>query len=412
MIDKATELRIKAAAKIEDILEDQGVTLTRSGKDLVGLCPFHDDRTKGSFVVSPQKNMCSCYACGAVGLNPIDTLIRLRFQNLSEKEQYPAALRYIASLYNIPVDDQPAPEVDHKMPLTPPPPKLDRIMWTMDIVKPFLPYNDKNPLLKYMRSLPLTEGDRKRLEKAIQNYLVVTYPGGYHEGWTIWWIVDQFGNVRSGKMMKYKPDGHRDKATNSTWVHTLMARYFTDKNGVEHERERWKYDNHTNQPDLQCLFGQHLMEFFPNAIIRIVESEKTAVLCSAFTDMQQVIWMASGGLQMMSDEKLLTLLKKGRYVELFPDYDGYDEWARKINKSQALRPYIDGKRLVISPMVRELHQEADGPKADIADIMIRIVTTPAKSDDEKTYEMAMARLGTGENEQLKSLITNLKLRID
>ena len=44
----------------------EDVTLKRAGTNLKGLCPFHDDRTP-SFMVSPAKNICKCFACGEGG---------------------------------------------------------------------------------------------------------------------------------------------------------------------------------------------------------------------------------------------------------------------------------------------------------------------------------------------------------
>ena len=54
MIDEATKQRILDAAKIEEVVGDF-VTLRRRGVNLIGLCPFHNEKTP-SFTVSPAKN--------------------------------------------------------------------------------------------------------------------------------------------------------------------------------------------------------------------------------------------------------------------------------------------------------------------------------------------------------------------
>ena len=51
--------RIKESANIVDIVGDF-VKLSRKGKDYEGICPFHEDRHTGSFVVSPQIGRASC----------------------------------------------------------------------------------------------------------------------------------------------------------------------------------------------------------------------------------------------------------------------------------------------------------------------------------------------------------------
>lgn len=54
-----------AAAKIEEVVGDY-VTLHRRGANLIGLCPFHNEKT-GSFTVSPSKGIYKCFGCGKSG---------------------------------------------------------------------------------------------------------------------------------------------------------------------------------------------------------------------------------------------------------------------------------------------------------------------------------------------------------
>ena len=42
------------------------VNLTKKGKNYIGVCPFHDDHSP-SMSVSPEKQIFTCFSCGATG---------------------------------------------------------------------------------------------------------------------------------------------------------------------------------------------------------------------------------------------------------------------------------------------------------------------------------------------------------
>ena len=59
--------RLKAEVSLVGLVEASGVALEKRGADLVGRCPFHDDKTP-SFVVTPSRNLWRCFgACDAGG---------------------------------------------------------------------------------------------------------------------------------------------------------------------------------------------------------------------------------------------------------------------------------------------------------------------------------------------------------
>ena len=92
MIDQATIDRIFDTAKIEEVVGDY-VTLKRRGANLIGNCPFHNEKTP-SFSVSPAKNIYKCFGCGEGG-NPVNFIMKI--ENLS----YYEALKFIAKKYHI-----------------------------------------------------------------------------------------------------------------------------------------------------------------------------------------------------------------------------------------------------------------------------------------------------------------------
>ncbi len=96
MIPRKTIDQIFDAAKIEDVVQDF-VTLKRRGVNLIGLCPFHNEKTP-SFTVSPSRNIFKCFGCGKGG-NPVHFIME------HEHMTYPDALRYIARKYNIEVEE-------------------------------------------------------------------------------------------------------------------------------------------------------------------------------------------------------------------------------------------------------------------------------------------------------------------
>lgn len=64
------------------------VTLKRAGSGLVGLCPFHSEKTP-SFHVVPEKGFFHCFGCGAGG-DVISFIMRM------ENLEYPAAIEFLA----------------------------------------------------------------------------------------------------------------------------------------------------------------------------------------------------------------------------------------------------------------------------------------------------------------------------
>ena len=97
MIDKDTIDKIMEATNIVDVVSEF-VTLRKAGINYKGLCPFHDDKTP-SFMVSPTKGICHCFACGKGG-NAVNFLME------HEQISYPDALRWLAKKYNIEIQER------------------------------------------------------------------------------------------------------------------------------------------------------------------------------------------------------------------------------------------------------------------------------------------------------------------
>jgi DNA primase catalytic core len=60
--------RIKKEIPVQRLAEARGIKLQAQGKDLVGLCPFHEEKT-GSLHITPENNLWHCFGCNAGGDN-------------------------------------------------------------------------------------------------------------------------------------------------------------------------------------------------------------------------------------------------------------------------------------------------------------------------------------------------------
>lgn len=85
---------VKQRADIVDVVSEY-VVLRKRGKDYVGLCPFHDEKTP-SFSVSPSKQMYHCFGCSAGG-NAITFLKELG------KRSFTDVVLDLARRYQVPV---------------------------------------------------------------------------------------------------------------------------------------------------------------------------------------------------------------------------------------------------------------------------------------------------------------------
>lgn len=98
-----TEQFVQQVLQATDIVEliSQYVALKRKGREMVGLCPFHDDK-RPSLNVSPSKQIFKCFACGAGG-------DAFKFLILYEKHSFPEAVRALAERAHIPLPAEAAP---------------------------------------------------------------------------------------------------------------------------------------------------------------------------------------------------------------------------------------------------------------------------------------------------------------
>jgi hypothetical protein len=164
---------------------------------------------------------------------------------------------------------------------------------------------DNNNLVKFL----IKRLGPELAEEAIQRYYLGT--SKHWQGATIFWQIDINGRIRTGKVMLYNPEnGKRVKKPFShiNWIH--------------------KIGNFKNYNLNQCLFGEHLLNMYPEKNIAIVESEKTALIASAYIPENN--WLATGNLNNLSRKNIQQL--KGKKVTLYPDAGAFHIWKEKAER--------------------------------------------------------------------------------
>jgi len=96
MISKFTIAKIMEDARVEDVVGEY-VVLKKRGSNLLGNCPFHNEKTP-SFTVTPAKNFYKCFGCGKSG-NAVTFLMD------HAQMTYVEALRHLAKKYNIEIEE-------------------------------------------------------------------------------------------------------------------------------------------------------------------------------------------------------------------------------------------------------------------------------------------------------------------
>ena len=393
-IDRIIIDRILETAKIEEVVGDF-VDLKKKGVRYLGYCPFHNDKHVGSFVVYPKKQCFKCLSCGEKGGV-------IEFLKKHEHLSFPDAIRWLGKKYNIETDMQ-------DFNYTPPPPRPKPEPLKMLVLPKWLMANtllnvERSTLVQWIRTgINWDPLQRARIDQALNDYAV----GCSKQGMTVFWQMDEKGQLRTGKMMRYKADGHRDKSQgyNFDWIHSSLVRHRDPETGRMTDEPPYPHPDLYN-PDRQemksCYFGLHLLNTYKrkgvDQTVCIVESEKTALLMAiAYGNNPKQVWMACGGLENLSPEKLAPITAQGRHVILYPDRDGIDKWQAKKAQLGLLTVDVD------TTPVTKWWRDVDGAKADIADVIIRNLNERKPFDNIDDVKTAMP--------EAVPLIDNLNLKI-
>lgn len=264
---------------ILDVVSEH-VALKKKGNSWLGLCPFHNEKTP-SFNVHEQKGIYKCFGCGETG----DSISFIEKQlGITTKE----AIDLLAKKFNI---------IENKK-------NMQTYYFEKDIVQKSQIHGDRSVLGQWLINTFYADGF-----DVCQKYGI-----GLSKKWSgavIFWRIDQFNRIRTGKIMAYYLNGDDCKRVKEpfnyvSWVHDKM-------------------ELPNNHEIKQCLFGLHLLD--ESNPIMLVESEKTAMFGAC--KQPEYTWMATGGSANFTAKMLAPLA--GREVTIIPDKGTEETWLSKYS---------------------------------------------------------------------------------
>lgn len=215
------------------------------------------------------------------------------------------------------------------------------------------------------------------IERLMNDYAI----GSTNSKAIIYWQIDINGKVHDGKIQHYKEDGHR--IGDIDWVHSRLRKAGIIK----------------GEKPQQCLFGEHLLNMYPDKVVALVESEKNALIGSAV--FPEYNWLATGCKGGLNIEKMKVLA--GKTVVLFPDVDGFKSWSEKAKQMTFCNA------IVSDLLEKNASDEERANKIDIADWIIRCLSGGTITEVSEAERILQEMIKT--NPALQLLIDTFNLEL-
>lgn len=188
--------------------------------------------------------------------------------------------------------------------------------------------------------------DKDLVNKILKRYFVGTSQLWY--GSTIFWQIDQNFKVRTGKVMLY--DRQSLKRVKQPFNHISW---------VHNPKVNKEFGEHGDYSLTQCFFGEHLLNNKKFTTFGVVESEKTAILCSLMNP--EIGWIATGGVQNINETRMLPFKEKS--LVFYPDKGtALKVWEEK------LKPFLGDYNFKINKSIESIEELDEGD--DMGDYVI------------------------------------------
>lgn len=364
MIPRETVDKIIDSALVEEVV-GEFVTLRKRGTNLLGLCPFHGEKSP-SFTVSSVKGIYKCFGCGKAGNSVNFVMEHLQLS-------YPEALRWLAKKYNIEiVEREISPE--ERLQQT----ERESMIIVMQYAQRYFTEQmlstdeGKSVGLGYFRERGLSEEiiqkfqlgyspeDRNAFGKAaikagyLPHFLVKTgmsIVSNRHVEGTEVTERDLFDRYAGRVMFPIQDDGGRVVAFGGRTLSTdkKTAKYINSPETEIYNKSRILYGLWLGKKAIQeqdrCYLVEGYMDVIAmhqNGIYNVVASSGTSLTVEQiksihrFTKNIVVLYDGDAAGQKASNRAIPLLLEEGMNVRLlqFPDNDDPDSYSRKVTAEQ------------------------------------------------------------------------------
>ncbi len=366
---------VRQAANIVDVVSAH-VVLRKRGREYVGCCPFHEEKTP-SFTVSPSKGFYYCFGCGAGG-NAIKFLMELQKRSFSE------VVLELAQQYQVPIrtlDTAQKQALQARLSLQ------EQLYEILAIATSFYEHALRQPVgeqaYTYLRQ------QRQLTEETIQQFRLGYAPGGWQVIYS--YLVEQKGYPASlveqaGLIIpRHSADGYYDRFRDRLMIPIIDAQgRVVGFGGRTLSNEEPKY---LNSPETAIFNKGQLLFGLDKARQTIVQKDQAVVVEGYF----DVMALHQAGLT-QAVASLGTALSQAQI--------------------KLLLRYTESKQIILNFDADAAGQRATdraiGEAADLAyrgDVMLRILTLPAGKD-------AAEFLAEARGDRYQALLNNAPLWLD
>lgn len=203
--------------------------------------------------------------------------------------------------------------------------------------------------------------DSQRLNELFELYKVgAITTEGYMAQAVAFSFTDIQGRTHATQLKNFDAENH---TTGTSWLHSYLK---------HHRRQEPWLISYQAQKDAhafsECLFGEHLLNQFPEKVVALVEAPKTVIYASYYLKYLDVLWLAVGSLSWLTPNRCAAL--RGRKVILFSDSsEGGVTFQRWKEAAEKLSAKLGASITASQVLERFVTDEQRKAGADLADIL-------------------------------------------